>query len=140
MTNQIGRRTFLVAGGLTAGVAAIGLSTPGQASAASPKPPNLPNLPRTVLDGLRYWTPPTSRTNDIVTTDVFVYGGTSAGVTAAVQAHREGKTVALATFNSYLGGLSASGLGHSDVGNANAIGGLAREFYTRIGTAYQQAG
>ncbi|HEY3632866.1 MAG TPA: FAD-dependent oxidoreductase [Jatrophihabitantaceae bacterium] len=136
MTNQIDRRTFLVAGGLTAGVAAIGLSTPGQAS-ASPKPPK---LPRTVLGGLRYWAPPTRHTDDIVTTDVFVYGGTSAGVTAAVQAHREGKTVALATFNSYLGGLTASGLGHSDIGNANSIGGLAREFYTRIGTAYAQPG
>src|SRR5262245_57998295 len=115
MSNQINRRTFLVASGLTAGVAAIGLGTAGPASAAQPK------LPPMVLDGLRYWAPPTKSTNEVVTTDVFVYGGTSAGVTAAVQAHREGKTVALATFNGYLGGLSASGLGHSDVGNANSI-------------------
>src|SRR5262245_10994103 len=53
MSNQINRRTFLVASGLTAGVAAIGLGAAGQASAVQPK------LPPTVLDGLRYWAPPT---------------------------------------------------------------------------------
>src|SRR5882757_4344256 len=132
MRHEIDRRTFLAVGGLTAGAAVLGLTAAGPASAE----PIVGGLPAPELDGLRYWSPPTRRTNDVVTTDVFVYGGTSAGVTAAVQAHREGKTVALASFNSYLGGLSSSGLGHSDMGTVDSVGGLAREFYQRIGTAY----
>jgi len=64
--------------------------------------------------------------------DVVVYGGTSAGVTAAVQAARMGKSVVLVGPDRHLGGLSAGGLGYTDSGNTKAIGGLAREFYERV--------
>ena len=70
--------------------------------------------------------------------DVVVYGGTSAGVMAAVQAKRMGKSVAIVCPDTHLGGLSSGGLGWTDTGNKAAIGGLAREFYHRIWEEYQK--
>ncbi len=64
--------------------------------------------------------------------DVVVYGGTSAGVVAAVQAAKMGKSVILVGPDIHLGGLSSGGLGYTDSGNTKAVGGLAREFYTKI--------
>ena len=68
--------------------------------------------------------------------DVIVYGGTSAGVIAAVKAARLGKSVLLIEPGRHLGGLSSGGLGATDIGNKRAIGGMAREFYRRLGQAY----
>ncbi len=70
--------------------------------------------------------------------DVVVYGGTSAGVAAAVQAARMGSTVALVSPDEHLGGLSSGGLGWTDTGNKAVIGGLAREFYHRIWLHYER--
>jgi hypothetical protein len=70
--------------------------------------------------------------------DLIVYGGTSAAITAAVQAVRMGKTVLVVSPDKHLGGLSAGGLGYTDTGNKQVIGGLAREFYHRIYMHYQQ--
>jgi hypothetical protein len=70
--------------------------------------------------------------------DVVVYGGTSAGVIAAVQADRLGKSVVLVAPEKHLGGLSAGGLGYSDTGKKDTIGGLAREFYHRIWKQYDR--
>ena len=68
--------------------------------------------------------------------DVVVYGGTSAGVTAAVQCSRMGKSVVLVEPTQFLGGLTTGGLGATDIGNKRAIGGLSREFYQRIHKKY----
>ena len=68
--------------------------------------------------------------------DVVVYGGTSAGVTSAVQAQRMGKSVVIVCPDKHLGGLSSSGLGYTDTGNKAVIGGLAREFYHRVWQHY----
>jgi hypothetical protein len=70
--------------------------------------------------------------------DVVVYGGTSAAVIAAVQAHRMGKSVAIVCPETHLGGLSSGGLGWTDSGDKSAIGGLAREFYHRIWLHYDR--
>jgi FAD dependent oxidoreductase len=75
---------------------------------------------------------------DLVESDVCVYGGTSGGVAAVVQATRMGKTVSLAVFDTHLGGLTSGGLGATDVGNTASIGGVSREFYQRIGKHYGQ--
>lgn len=64
--------------------------------------------------------------------DVAVYGASSAGVIAAVQAGRMGKSVVLISSANHVGGMTASGLGTTDAGNAATIGGLAFEFYSRI--------
>lgn len=72
------------------------------------------------------------------TYDIVVYGGTSSGVTAAVQAARMGKTAAIVCPDKHLGGLSSGGLGWTDTGNKAVIGGLAREFYHRVWRHYQK--
>lgn len=69
--------------------------------------------------------------------DVVVYGGTSAAVAAAVQAKRMGKSVVIVCPDKHLGGLSSSGLGWTDSGKKEIIGGLSREFYHRIWKHYQ---
>src|SRR5262249_44464877 len=69
--------------------------------------------------------------------DVVVYGGTSGGVAAAVQAACMGKSVVLIEPGKHLGGLTSGGLGATDIGNKAAIGGLAREFYQRVRKHYQ---
>ena len=69
--------------------------------------------------------------------DIVVYGGTCAGVMAAVQATRMGKTVALIVPGLHLGGLTSGGLGFVDVGNPKTIGGLAREYFHRVWKHYQ---
>jgi hypothetical protein len=66
--------------------------------------------------------------------DVAVYGGTPAGVTAAIQAARMGQRAVLLSFNQHVGGMTSGGLTATDVGKKYSIGGLALEFYTRIGT------
>lgn len=72
----------------------------------------------------------------LITVDVCVYGGTSAGVIAAYTAKKAGKSVLLVEPSQHLGGLSAGGLGATDIGNKFAITGLARDFYRRIGKHY----
>ena len=69
--------------------------------------------------------------------DIVVYGGTSGGVIAAVQAARMGKTVALIEPGLHLGGLTSGGLGFVDVGKPETIGGLAREYFHRVWKYYQ---
>src|SRR6266571_5635851 len=70
--------------------------------------------------------------------DLVVYGGTSAGVIAAVQAKKMGKSVIVVSPDKHLGGLSSGGLGFTDTGNKAVIGGLSREFYHRVWKYYQK--
>ena len=72
--------------------------------------------------------------------DVCVYGGTSGGIAAAIQAARMQKTVVLLEFDNHIGGLTTGGLGATDIGNKGAIGGIAREFYGRIAEHYAKEG
>lgn len=70
--------------------------------------------------------------------DVVIYGGTSAGVMAAVQVRRMGKSCVLIEPGRHLGGLSSSGLGRTDADDTGGIGGLAREFYQRVKKHYDR--
>ncbi|HTU24577.1 MAG TPA: FAD-dependent oxidoreductase, partial [Pirellulales bacterium] len=70
--------------------------------------------------------------------DVVVYGGTAGGVAAAVQTARMGKTVLVLEPGRHVGGLTSGGLGATDIGNKQAIGGIAREFYRRVLKHYSQ--
>lgn len=65
-----------------------------------------------------------------------VFGGTSGGVTAAVQAARMGKTVILAEPGRHLGGMTRAGLSAVDIGDPRTVGGLAREYFTRLVAGY----
>ncbi len=71
-------------------------------------------------------------------TDILIYGGTAAAVVAAVQAKRLGKSVVIVCPDKHLGGLSSGGLGFTDTGKTETIGGIAREFFERIYAYYQQ--
>lgn len=72
------------------------------------------------------------------TYDIVIYGGTSAGVIAAVQAKKMNKSVVVVGPDIHLGGLTAGGLGYTDSGKKEAIGGLSRDFYHRLWKYYQQ--
>ena len=71
-----------------------------------------------------------------VTAEVIVYGGTSAGVAAAIQCSRMGKSVVLIEPTNRIGGLTTGGLGQTDIGNKQAIGGISREFYENVRKYY----
>ncbi len=86
----------------------------------------------THADDLHYYRQAELKKPQRIEYDIVVYGGTPAGVTAAIQAARSGKKVALLSFNRHVGGMTSGGLTATDVGNRAAIGGLAIEFYTRI--------
>jgi hypothetical protein len=68
--------------------------------------------------------------------DLVVYGGTSGGVVAALQAKKMGKTAIVIEPSRHLGGLTTGGLGWTDTGNKAVIGGLSREFYHRVYLEY----
>ncbi|MEX0883709.1 MAG: FAD-dependent oxidoreductase, partial [Cyclobacteriaceae bacterium] len=70
--------------------------------------------------------------------DIVIYGGTSAGVAAAIQSSRMGKSVILIEPSYHVGGLTTGGLGATDIGNKQAIGGISREFYQNIKAYYDQ--
>jgi hypothetical protein len=64
--------------------------------------------------------------------EIVVCGGTPGGIAAALAAARLGRSVALIEYHAHLGGMSASGLGKSDIEHRQLIGGLFREFVERI--------
>jgi len=80
--------------------------------------------------------PVTAQTHNVIETDICIYGGTSAGVTAAIAARRMGKKVLIVEPKAHLGGLTAGGLGETDDGYRYSITGIAREFYRRTGAYY----
>lgn len=69
--------------------------------------------------------------------DVVVYGGTSSAIIAAAQVASMGRSVIVVSPDTHLGGLTAGGLGWSDTGKKETIGGLARNFYHRIWQHYE---
>ena len=72
--------------------------------------------------------------------DLVVYGGTAGGVMTAVSAAREGLTVALVEPGTHLGGMVSGGLGWTDFGKKDVIGGYsALEFGERAREEVRQA-
>jgi len=64
--------------------------------------------------------------------DVIVYGGTPAGIMAAIAAARQGHDVALIDINNHIGGMVSGGLVATDMGDRKTVGGLADDFFKRI--------
>ncbi len=91
------------------------------ASASTPNP------------GLKYYYPAPEAPVVDVTADIIVYGGTSGGVIAAVQAARQGDSVALVVFGRHVGGMTSGGLTQTDGVDAAVQGGLTREFFDVVG-------
>src|SRR4051794_11482133 len=70
--------------------------------------------------------------------DVAVYGGVPCGIAAAIAAARSGASVVLIEPTRHVGGLSTSGINTAESEHMLkwAIGGLALEFYERLGRHY----
>jgi hypothetical protein len=68
--------------------------------------------------------------------DLVVLDATPAGIAAAICAERAGYEALILSPYERIGGLTTHGLGATDVGNKDAIGGLAREFYSALGAHY----
>jgi len=79
---------------------------------------------------------PVTTKNNIYEADVVIYGGNSAAIIAAVQVARSGLKVIVVSPDRHIGGLSSGGLGFTDTGNKEVIGGLARDFYHRVWLHY----
>ncbi len=71
--------------------------------------------------------------------DVIIYGGNSAAVIAAVEVTQSGKSVIIVSPDTHLGGLTSNGLGFTDTGKKETIGGLSRDFYHRVWLHYSDS-
>ncbi len=69
--------------------------------------------------------------------DIVVYGGTSAGIMAAVQSSRLNKSVILIHPGEHIGGMTSSGLSCADTDQHTLIGGVTREFFANVRRYYQ---
>ena len=70
--------------------------------------------------------------------DVIVYGGTPAGISAAIAAARQGHDVALIDINAHVGGMVSGGLVDTDIGDRSTVGGLADDFLKRAANHYRK--
>ena len=68
--------------------------------------------------------------------DLVVYGGTAGGVMTAVAGARHGLKTVLLEPGRHVGGMATGGLSRTDTGTREVIGGLALEFYYRVGQRY----
>lgn len=69
--------------------------------------------------------------------DLVIYGGTSAGIAAGIQASRMDMSVVIIEPTNRLGGLTTGGLGQTDIGRKHVIGGISREFYQGVRKHYE---
>jgi len=82
----------------------------------------------------------TSKAQNHQTYDVVVYGGTSAGVMAAVAAKRMGASVILLSPEKRIGGITSGGLSWTDIGDQihhRTIGGYTLNFFHRVYQYYR---
>jgi len=70
--------------------------------------------------------------------DIVVCGGTPGGIAMAVTAARLRHSVVLVEYQRHIGGMSASGLGASDIENRALIQGIFREFVDRVRSHYMK--
>ena len=70
--------------------------------------------------------------------DVVIYGGTAGGVVSAITAAQEGATIIVLEPTQHIGGMVTGGLGTTDIGIEQSIGGMSRRFYERVYAHYQQ--
>jgi hypothetical protein len=70
------------------------------------------------------------------TCDVLVVGATPAGIVCAIEAAGRGARVVLLERSRVVGGLCSAGLGFSDTGRKEVVGGRAREFFQRLWRHY----
>ncbi|MAX25667.1 MAG: xanthan lyase, partial [Phycisphaeraceae bacterium] len=81
----------------------------------------------------REWITPSDQTLNV---DIAIYGGTAAGIIAAVTAAQRGKSVVVLQPGKHVGGMTTGGLGWTDFGRKHVIGGRSRAFYNMVGKCY----
>jgi hypothetical protein len=69
--------------------------------------------------------------------DLVVYGATAGGVMTAVSGARHGLKAVLLEPGRHVGGMVTGGLSGTDMGKGEVIGGMALEFYWRMGRHYE---
>ncbi|MDA3872394.1 MAG: FAD-dependent oxidoreductase [Kiritimatiellae bacterium] len=77
-----------------------------------------------------------SPTDEALHVDLCIYGGTSAGIIAAVTARKRGLSVVVLQPGMCMGGMTSGGLGWTDFGKKQVIGGASRQFYRDAGARY----
>jgi hypothetical protein len=82
---------------------------------------------------------PEDRVSATAESDVVVYGGTPAGVAAAVAAAERGAAVTLLSEGRTVGGAMSNGISASDIGSEAAVQGIARRFFDRVTSYYRGA-
>lgn len=68
--------------------------------------------------------------------DVFIYGGTPAGIAAAIAAARDGASVVLAEPSGRIGGMVTNGLSHTDFHSRESLSGAYLDFARRVEKFY----
>ncbi|MDO3642659.1 FAD-dependent oxidoreductase [Mucilaginibacter sp. L3T2-6] len=77
--------------------------------------------------------------SNAIKTDVVIYGATSSGVIAAIEAARLGKNVILIATDQYIGGMTTGGLCKTDIVDSGVnIGGLTHDFYLKVAAKYAE--
>jgi hypothetical protein len=94
------------------------------------------SFPAFTLSGLLLASPGVTAAPE--TYDLVIYGGSSAAVAAAVQAKKMGRSVVVIEPSDRIGGLTTGGLGQTDIGNKQVIGGISRDFYRDVRKWYQK--
>ncbi len=131
--------------GLVAACEAHGAQYPLDPESRKPRPPIMPAaVPLPSGDGANLddtGRPTVARVIEeseraAIDVDVCVYGGTSGGVVAAVQAARMGKRVVLVEPGRHLGGMTSGGLSAVDIGEPRSVGGIAREYFSTLVARY----
>src|SRR5690348_709467 len=115
---SVTRREFLKSSGLTAALPTLTVGSPAFGTSGGQGP---------------------NAASNHFSFDVIIYGATASGVLAAVAAAKEGAKVALLEPGRHLGGMVSGGLSRTDVERQeNLIGGLAGEFFERVGRHYNR--
>lgn len=70
--------------------------------------------------------------------ELVIYGATAGGIVSAVSASQSGGSVILVEPSSHIGGMVTGGLGRTDIGVGESIGGLAADFYRRVKAHYDK--
>jgi hypothetical protein len=117
---------------------ALGLAASWNVAPAADRASEPPEPPEPAIPGLCYDDPPQKVEPRAVEADVCVYGGTSGGVVAAVQAARMGKQAVIVEPGRHLGGMTSGGLSAVDIGDPRSVGGIAREYFTWLVATYGQ--
>jgi hypothetical protein len=78
------------------------------------------------------------RTREVAEVDVLIFDSTPGGIVAAISVAREGYRALIVTEDRHVGGMQSSGLGWTNSGQRETVGGMALEFYDRVDRYYVQ--